>query len=64
LIDTFSENNYLEKLEILPYHKLGTYKWESLGMDYQFKDVNENTPEQIDRAFEMLKPHFKEVIVK
>uniref|UniRef100_UPI003217A550 pyruvate formate-lyase-activating protein n=1 Tax=uncultured Draconibacterium sp. TaxID=1573823 RepID=UPI003217A550 len=64
LIDTFSGNKYLEKLEILPYHKLGTYKWESLGMEYQLKDVNENTPEQIDRAFEKLKPHFKEVIIK
>ena len=64
LIKAFSGNTYLEKFEILPYHKLGTYKWESLGMDYQFKDVNENTPEQINRAFEMLKPHFKDVIVK
>ncbi|WP_321372463.1 pyruvate formate-lyase-activating protein [uncultured Draconibacterium sp.] len=64
LIETFSGNKYLEKFEILPYHKLGTYKWESLGMDYQLKDVKENTPEQIDRAFEMLKPHFKDVIVK
>ena len=64
LIETFSANNYLEKFEILPYHKLGTYKWESLGMEYQFKDVKENTPEQIERAFEMLKPHFKDLIVK
>ncbi|WP_167616816.1 pyruvate formate-lyase-activating protein [Maribellus sediminis] len=64
LIQTFSENKYLEKLEILPYHKLGKYKWEALGMEYKFRDVKENTPEQIERAFEILTPHFKEVIVK
>lgn len=64
LIDTFSENKYLEKLEILPYHKLGNYKWESLGIKYEFEDVSENSQEQIEDAFKKLKPHFKDVIVK
>ncbi len=61
LIQQFSEMNYLERLEILPYHKLGAYKWESLGMQYQLKDVNENTPEQIETAKNVLKRYFKNV---
>ncbi len=64
LIDTFSQNRYLEKLEILPYHKLGKYKWESLGMKYQLEDVEENTPDQIEKVRKQLFPHFKEVKVK
>ncbi|MFV0266692.1 MAG: pyruvate formate-lyase-activating protein [Draconibacterium sp.] len=64
LIQTFAKKQFLEKMEILPYHKLGKYKWESLGMEYEFKNVKENTPEQIERAFEKLKPYFREVMVK
>ena len=64
LIQQFSEMKYLERLEILPYHKLGAYKWESLGMQYQLKDVKENTPEQIEQAEKKLIPHFKNVIIK
>lgn len=64
LIEQFSEMNYLERFEILPYHKLGEYKWEALGMQYQLKDVAENTAEQLERIEKKLKPHFKKVIVK
>lgn len=64
LIDTLAPNKYLEKLEVLPYHKLGKYKWESLGMKYQLDEVEENTKEQLDFASDFLSPHFKKVIVK
>ncbi|WP_320168335.1 pyruvate formate-lyase-activating protein [Mangrovibacterium marinum] len=64
LIDQFSGNKYLERVEILPYHKLGQYKWEALGEKYQLEDVRENTPEEIEQARLMLEPHFKEVISK
>ena len=64
LIDQFSENQYLERVEILPYHKLGQYKWEALGENYQLEDVRENTPEEVEQARSMLEPYFKEVISK
>lgn len=64
LVDTFSTNKYLEKVEVLPYHKLGKHKWESLGMKYQLDEVEENTKEQLNTVSEFLTPHFKEVVVK
>lgn len=64
LIEQFSGMNYLERFEILPYHKLGQYKWEALGMDYQLMDVAENTPEQLEIVEQKLTPYFKKVIIK
>ena len=29
----------VQKIEILPYHDLGKFKWENLGVDYPLKDV-------------------------
>lgn len=63
LIDTFSKNEYLERLQVIPYHKLGAYKWEALGIDYQLKDVDHNTPEQLKHVEETLTPHFKEFVI-
>ncbi len=64
LIDTFKNHKHLEKIEVLPYHKLGEYKWESLGMEYRLKGVEENTPEQLEAVYQKLAPHFKEVKIK
>ncbi len=43
----------VERLEILPFHKMGEYKWEALGYDYQLKDTPEPTDEQIQVAREI-----------
>lgn len=29
----------VEKVEVLPFHKMGEYKWEQLGYDYQLKNT-------------------------
>lgn len=44
----------VKKIEILPYHKLGVYKWEALGYDYALKDVEPPTEEQVKEATELL----------
>ena len=53
----------VEKLEIQPYHRLGVHKWESLGWKYELDGVEQNTPEQLDKAKSILDTYLKEVIV-
>jgi len=37
----------VERIEILPFHKLGEYKWQELGYNYKLKNILEPTIEQI-----------------
>lgn len=50
-IDTLKN---VEKVEILPYHNLGMFKWEELGIEYELKDVVPPSQEDIDRAKNIL----------
>ncbi len=59
--EAFKDYQYLEKIEIQPYHHLGIHKWESLGEEYKLKDAQENSPEQIEKVKSILTPYFKEV---
>ncbi|MGV2828529.1 pyruvate formate-lyase-activating protein [Myxosarcina sp. GI1(2024)] len=40
----------VERVEILPFHKMGEYKWERLGYDYQLKDTPPASPELVAMA--------------
>ncbi|HIY67951.1 MAG TPA: pyruvate formate lyase-activating protein [Candidatus Alistipes intestinigallinarum] len=53
----------IERVELLPYHTLGVHKYEAMGLEYQLRDVRENTPEQIDRAAALLREYFPTVVV-
>lgn len=44
----------VQKVEVLPYHSLGEYKWKELGLNYQLKGVIPPTKERIDNAIEIL----------
>ena len=46
--------NSVERVELLPYHTLGVYKWEQMGCDYALAGVPSATPEDMKRAREVL----------
>ena len=40
----------IEKVELLPFHKLGEYKWKELGLDYALDNTREASEEDIARV--------------
>ena len=40
----------VEKFEFLPYHDLGKYKWEKLGLPYELEDVRVASNKDVERA--------------
>ena len=45
----------VEKIEILPYHDMGKFKWEEFGDTYPLKDIPLPTNEDITKAKKILK---------
>lgn len=51
----FIENlSNVEKVELLPYHNLGKFKWDEIGDTYELMDVTPPTPEEIEKAKSLL----------
>ena len=44
----------IEKIELIPYHGLGNYKWDELGQIYELKDIPDAKSEDIQRAKKIL----------
>jgi pyruvate formate lyase activating enzyme len=44
----------VEKVELLPYHKLGAHKWEALGYEYPLEGVQPPTKECMDNIVRIL----------
>ena len=54
-LDQFIKSlNNVDRVEVLPYHSLGEYKWEELGMDYPLKGVDPPTKDRIENANKLL----------
>ena len=47
--------NNVQKFEVLPYHKLGVYKYEALGIRYPLKGVEPPSQERVDNAKGLLR---------
>lgn len=44
----------VERVEILPYHNLGEYKWKELNLEYALKDVRQANIDDVNRARKIL----------
>ena len=45
----------VERVEVLPYHTLGLFKWENLGIKYQLEGIEPPTDERFENACRRLR---------
>jgi pyruvate formate lyase activating enzyme len=60
----FQSYKHIERVEILPYHTLGKYKYAELGRPYPLENVPTPSLEEINQAREIFKQYFKEVKIR
>ena len=54
LKDFLNSLKTVEKIDILPYHDLGKFKWTNLGLTYPLENIRTATNEDVKRAKEIL----------
>lgn len=47
----------VERVEVLPYHTLGIFKWEKLGLDYPLAGIHPPSGERVRNAERILENH-------
>jgi pyruvate formate lyase activating enzyme len=45
----------VERVDVLPFHQMGRYKWKELGMNYTLQDVEPPTTELVERTCEQFR---------
>lgn len=52
----------IQRIELLPFHKMGEYKWKELGLEYKLAHINEPSEEAVAEAVAILKNHNLNII--
>ena len=55
LANFVAELGNVARVDVLPFHQLGRYKWERLGLDYKLNDVRPPAPELVKRVCEQFR---------
>ncbi len=50
LADFIATLHGVERVEVLPFHKMGEHKWDDLGLNFHLKDVSPPSPELLNRV--------------
>jgi pyruvate formate lyase activating enzyme len=45
-----AELGNVERVDVLPFHQMGRFKWKELGLNYELNDVQPPPPEAVERA--------------
>jgi pyruvate formate lyase activating enzyme len=62
LADLVATLSNVERVEVLPFHKMGEYKWEQLGYEYELKETQPPTPELIEQTLNIFRSRGVEAI--
>ncbi len=57
LAEFLSSLDNIERIDILPFHKMGEFKWEQIGKNYELADVSEPTSEALKEAQEIFRKY-------
>lgn len=59
----FENYKNIERIEILPYHRLGVHKWDALGMEYKLKNVPPPDARKLENTASIFRNYFRDVRV-
>jgi pyruvate formate lyase activating enzyme len=60
-LDNFLQKLHnIEKVEVLPYHTLGTFKWKEMGLEYPLEGIDPPSEERVKNAVHLLHAEEKE----
>ena len=50
-----AELGIVERVDVLPFHQMGRFKWQKLGLEYKLADTAPPSPEAVERACDVFK---------
>ena len=53
MIDLLKDKTCVEHVDLLPFHKMGEYKWHDLGLAYELDEVSEPSSERLEKLCEI-----------
>lgn len=60
----FKDFRTIERVEILPYHTLGVYKYAQLGLPYKLEGVEPATKQQVEQAKQIFDQYLTNVVIR
>ena len=57
-----AELGNVARVDVLPFHQMGRFKWEKLGLDYTLADVEPPTVEMVERTCEQFRAYGLEAV--
>lgn len=60
----FTNYKSVDRVEIIPFHQLGSHKWDLLGMNYPLKDLDSPSQDLKQKALDIFNKYFENVILK
>ncbi len=60
----FTHYKNIQRVEILPFHTYGFYKYKELGLENPLKDCPVPTKEEVQQALNIFQKYFKSVYVR